>query len=197
MSLRDQLLKSGLVSKKDKVRAERELKESRKKKQGKRRKKKHVEREKKAAAEAKKAAEQERLLEERRQREAVRDRYEEALRVRNLILGHRVKGGGPHPFFVRGRKSATLHRMSLSPGVIRQIARGTLAVALLDLGTREEPMVVTARAAEQIAELNPGVLAHHYDSGSDAPEDALAERDWEPDLRAHRAPASTEAESAP
>jgi uncharacterized protein YaiL (DUF2058 family) len=186
MSLRDQLLKSGLASKKDKKRVERELKASRKKKQGERRKKKHVEREQKAAEQARVAEETARRLEERKRREAARDRYEEALRVRNLILGHRVKASGPHPFFARSRTSPTLHRLSLSAAVVRQIAQGRLAVAILDLGTREEPVVIQGHAAERIAELDPSVLVHHHTTPSDAPEDALAERDWEPDLRAHR-----------
>ncbi|MCB9678430.1 MAG: DUF2058 family protein [Alphaproteobacteria bacterium] len=187
MSLRDQLLKAGLVSKKDARRVNQELKKDRKESQGSKQKKKALEREARAAEEARRNAEQEARLAERRERTEARDRYEAALRVRNLILGNRVKNRGPHRFFFKGRDGRTVHRIEIQAGVAKELANGRLAIALIDHGTREEYVLVGRSAADRIAEVDPSVLVH-FCPGPHAPDpsEALMEKDWEPSLGPHR-----------
>lgn len=187
MSLRDQLLKAGLASKKDAAKVKRELKQKRKEAQGHKRKKKHVERERRAAEAKARAEEKERLIEEKRAREAARDRYEEALRVRNLVLGNRVKSSGKQPFWFKGRDGRTVHRLDVHRKVAEELAHGRLAIARLDHGNREEPVIIGRDAAERIAELDPSVLLHFAPGphGGD-PAEELFQRDWEPSIGPHR-----------
>ncbi|MEZ4318998.1 MAG: DUF2058 family protein [Myxococcota bacterium] len=187
MSLRDQLLKSGLVSKKDARRVDQQVRQEKRIEQSQRKKKKHLEREAAAAAEARKAAELETLRSERREREAAKDRYEQALRVRNLLLGNRVKNRGNHRFYFKGRDGKTVRSLEVQPGVAKELANGRMAVALLDHGTREEYVLIGHDAASRIAELDPTVLLH-FTPGPHTPDpaDALLERDWETSLRPHR-----------
>jgi len=186
MSLRDQLLKSGLVNKKAARRLDREQKQARKSKQGSKQRKNKIRREREAAEAAKREADSAARLAQRREREQVRDRYEAALRVRNLILGNRVKNRGSHPFYIRDR-DGLIHRMDLHPKVATELSNGRLGVARLDHGTRVEFVLIGSNAAERLAELDPSVLVH-WTPGPHPPDpsERLLQRDWEPSLVPHR-----------
>ena len=188
MSLREQLLAKGLVSKKQARRAERELKQARKKKQGRRRKKAAV----RAEQEAEEAAARRASLEARRarklEREEAKAQVERALRVRNLVWGNRVQAGGKQPFWHRSLDGRRLLRMEVSRRAAEQLRRGELAIAAFDHGTRLEYVVLRGDAARKLRELGSGVVVFLVDDvkGILDPENDFLRRTWETDLRPHR-----------
>lgn len=187
MSLRDQLLKKGLASKKDLRRVNQQSKKKRKKQQGAKRKNSVVEREEQAARQAREERERQERLEARQKAEAVRDRYERALQIRNVLLGNRVQGRGDHPFFVKGPDGRKLQRLGVKRAVAEKLSSGALAVAALDLGNRHELVLIGAEAARKLTELGAGGLILHWARGEAEPGDGLLlDRDWEPSLVPHR-----------
>lgn len=186
MSLRDQLLKKGLASKKDARRVERDLKQARKSKQGNKQRKSAEQRQaeaaRKAAAEAKRA----RRLADRKEREAARDRYEHALRVRNLLLGHRLKNSGTHPFHFKARDGRRVLRMLVHPRIAAELAKGSLAIAWLNQGNRDEYLLISAQGAEKLEAIGASDVLVHRARGEPDPSEQPLHRDWEPSLRPHR-----------
>lgn len=109
MSLRDQLLKAGVASKKDAARVDRQKKHEQRKKQGNRKRKSVAEREQQAAETAAREAAVHAKLVARKQREAEREAAEAGLRVRNLITGNAVRGRGKQPFWVKRPSGRLCH----------------------------------------------------------------------------------------
>lgn len=188
MSLRDQLLKKGLVSKKQARDAERALKAERKQQQGNRRKK-HLVRaetqaEQEAAREQAAAARRARRLE----RDEAKSQVERALQIRNLMLGNRVAARGSQPFWHRSASGEQLLRMSVSLGVAEQLRRGELCIAAFDHGNRIEYLVIRVAAADRLEELGSKAVVFRVRdlSGISAPEEHFLVRTWETDLRPHR-----------
>lgn len=186
MSLRDQLLKKGLASKKDARRVDQAARKQRKHEEGNARRKKALKREREAAEAAEKAAELEKRLRERAEREAARDRYEHALRVRNLVLGNRTTNRGDHRFFFRAEDKTTVREMRVQKPVAEALANGTLAIAWLDQGTRVDYVLINAAAAAKLHEADAEHIVLHWATGARADHEQLLERDWDPSLRAHR-----------
>lgn len=188
MSLRDQLLKKGLASKKDARRVDRDLKNQRKREQGSKKRKAALAREEKARLAAEKEAQAAERLAARKEREAARDRYEHALQVRNLLLGHRLKNRGGHPFHFKAKDGRTVLRMFVHPRVAEELTLGTLAIAWLDHGNRDEYLLIGRKGAEKLTEIGAeNVLVHWHRGEPDASERPL-HRDWDPSLRPHRVP---------
>lgn len=185
-SLRDQLLQKGLVSKKRARAVDRQQQRARKDQQGQKRKKRAIDEERRAEEKATRETAAERRQAARAAASQVRDAYEAALRVRNLILGHRLDNRGPHPFFHKGRAGRLVFRMSVHLRVAEELRRGNLAIALLDHGNRDEYVLIGRIAAEKLHELAPDVLMHWVRQPSKDPSEALLERDWEPCLGPHR-----------
>lgn len=157
MSLRDQLLKSGLVSKKKAREVERELKRARKKEQGKRDSKgelrvlaREAKRAEKAAARAKKRA-------ETRARQAERDAVEAKRTVRNLLMHYQVRWR-PGPQFVwhRTPHPTQLHRLALPESLAMDLVNGGLAVAWVGTQTDPDFVLVPAAVAARVAKHDPG-----------------------------------------
>jgi len=188
VSLRDQLLKKGLVSKKQAREANRALKKARKKDQGSRRKKKVVARETAEARAEREAAE----LEERRKRRLERDeakaQVERALRIRNLVWGNRIRVGGKQPFWHPTLDGKQLLRMDVSLRAAEQLRRGELAIAAFDHGNRVDYVVIRGDAARTLRELGARVVVFLVEDvkGILEPEEQFLRRDWESDLRPHR-----------
>lgn len=188
MSLRDQLLAKGLVSKKKARKSDQDKRKQRKKDQG-NQKRKHVLVAEEAAS--KKAARQERearRLAERAKREAQRAAYERVLRIRQILGANQVRVGGPLPFFYLGLDGRTVHRLQVSEAQARALRNGDLAIAAHAMSGRVTVAVLVRRAAEKLQHVAPEVLVHfHPDStGVSSPDLAVTARSWEPDLRAHR-----------
>jgi uncharacterized protein YaiL (DUF2058 family) len=189
MSLRDQLVAKGFASKKKAKAVERELKQKRKQKQGKRRKKKVVAAEARSAAEAERAQQLAERRKRRLQREEAKAQMERALRVRHLLMGNQVRAKGPQPFWHRSLDGRHLLRMSVSHKAAEQLRAGQLAVAGLRQGQREDYWLVPDKAAEALQQLAPALVVHFVqpDGRAGEPEFGFLQRDWETDLRPHRA----------
>lgn len=195
MSLRDQLLAKGLVSKKKAKQTDRALKSERRAAQGARKKKRELQRE----AEAARALEAEAAEQARRAlAEAQRDRQAEVerpLRVRNLLLGNRMPLGRGQRFWHRTPHGTTIAETQVSSGLAQRLRSGDVALAWLaehtgrSDATQGTVVAVPRRAAEAIRELQPEVVLFLVDDreGLAAPELGFHQRTWEPDLRARRA----------
>jgi uncharacterized protein YaiL (DUF2058 family) len=179
MSLRDQLLKAGIASKKDAARVERQ-------KNHERRKRKSVsEREREASETAAREAAVESKRVARKQREVEREALEAGLRVRNLIAGNTVRGRGKQPFWVK-RPSGRVCRMSVSPGIAFKLRCGELGIAAQP--DSDEPVVIAAKAVDRLLDLAPETVWFYAadTSGLSAPEDAFMDADWDISLVPHR-----------
>jgi len=185
MSLRDQLLKKGLVDKKRAQQLDRQAKAERKQQQG--------QRERKSVLRAREQAEREAELQQtaqaralaRKQAELAREQAERPARVRQKILANRIRGRGPVPFHVRGPDGRTVHRVEVHPRIAWKLRAGEAAVAALG----EELVIINAQAARDLLEIDPSVVCflNAEPSGISAPELALPESAAEFDLRARRA----------
>jgi len=192
MSLRDQLLKAGVASKKDVARVERQKKHERRKKQGNRKRKTQAERDALAAQEAARQAALQAKQARRAQREAARAEQERVLRVRNLILGNAVRTRGPQPFWVK-RPNGRIVRLQVAPRVAMTLRSGELAVAGLD----GEPVIVAKRAADVLSDIEPGAVWFYVrePSGPAGPDEQFLMPEWDISLAPHRVKAAAEARS--
>ncbi len=185
MGLREALIAKGVVSKADKARVERELKDARRVAQGARARSSQVERERAAEAEAARLAALAARSERRTRLEQERERMTVGLQVRQLLQAHRVRASGPVPFHFRGRDGRTLRRLMVAERAAENLRNGGMAVAWDAAG---EPCVVTRRAALRLAEIAPSQIAHFVvdTEGISAPECGLPVAVAVPDLRARR-----------
>lgn len=200
MSLRDQLLAKGLVSKKRAKVLDREAKRDRKSKQAHRKKKAQVDAERRAAQAEADRAQQQRVLAARTAARKAQEIVDQQVKIRSLILGNRIPGKGPVPYYHRTEDGRTLHRLSLPPAVAGWLRAGRAAVVVLQHpGQDPEYMVINGGAASELSELAPHlVLAHVTDAtGISAPDEAFLIRDWEPSLGPHRVPGSATAATSP
>ena len=188
MSLRDQLVAKGFASKKKAKQVDRELKNQRKQKQGKRRKKKVVQAEQHAAEADARAREHAARRKRRIAREEAKEQMERALRIRNLILGNRMRVGGKQPFWHHSLCRRFLFRRKLAPRVAEQLRAGQLAIVAHDLGTRVAYEVVPEATAALLSELAPQLVVFRVTADGRAGEAQFGflHRDWETDLRPHR-----------
>ena len=188
MSLRDQLIAKGLVSKKQARKATQELRKERKSKQGKRRRKKHVERE---TAAAEKVARETREAERRKARDedaSRREQHELVFRVRDLIRNNRIGGKGPVLFRFRMIGSTMVGTLKLPVALARDLRVGKAAIAGCRLGGEVEHHVVSVAAAEKLAEVSPESLVFFVRDLEHLgdPAQAFAERTWETELGPRR-----------
>lgn len=146
MSLRDQLLKAGLVDKGKVREANRDLKRQRRQEQAHRDRKAAVEAREAAAREEARVADVQRRRAERAAREAER---EEATRLRlvdNLVGAWRLPDRtGPQPFFTWTPDRRHAHRLRLPESVAWDLRRGSLAVAWT--GRPDDPQYALLPAA--------------------------------------------------
>ena len=191
MSLRDQLVAKGLVSKKKARQLNREQKEERRQAQASRKKKKHLQREAAAQAAAEAEAKEQQRREARRATQAERDALEQRLQVRNIVLGNRMPLGRAQRFFHRGPDGRTVVASQVSSGLAFKLRCGEAALARLDHPTWVEVVAVPRRAAERLHALAPDQLLFFVEdpTGLSAPDLQFHQRDWEVELGPHRATA--------
>ena len=189
MSLRDELLKAGLVSKKDVRRANRDKKKTRKQEQGSRRRKRAEQAEAEAARQAALEAERQERLACRQELDEAREEHERVNRIRQTILGNRLGAKGHTPFWVRSPDGRHLHRMSVTDRIAFDLRCGHAAVAVLLEPDREpEYYVISRRAALKLEEIAPEqvVFLVTDTAGLSHPEEQFLQQEWEPSLRPHR-----------
>jgi len=188
VSLRDQFVAKGIVSKKRAAEVNRELKKKRKAKQSKKRKKKAVEAESaiaQAAARAEAKAERQR---KRKERELERDASELGNRVKQIIVSNRRGVRGKLRFYHRTRGSQIVQRMQVSERAARDLRCGQLAIAQLDEVTGSRWFVISRKAALKLQELAPETLVHFVTdtTGISAREYAFLTPTWSAELGPHR-----------
>lgn len=186
MSLRDQLLKAGLVSEKDARKADREKKQQRRQQQGHKKKQRALKAEEEARAKAEREAELARTLEERRRHEEERERVERENRVRQLVHGNRMGARGPYRFHFRD--GVRIESLAVSEKMAWKLRCGECAIAV-DPDQPGRYHVITARAAEKLEILAPEVVLFHVTdtTGISEPDEAFLEKEWEPSLTPRRA----------
>lgn len=187
--MRDQLLAKGLVSSKRARQVDREARRERKKGHGNQARKRELEA---AAAERERAEREAREAQRRRARaeyEEQRAQMERALQIRHTILGNRLKGGGPVPFYHREVDGPRILRLQVSERMAHALRAGEAAIVAHNDGREVEYVVVTRRAAEKLHELAPRLVVFWVQDleGISEPDHAFAERGWEPSLRPRRA----------
>lgn len=190
MSLRDQLIKKGLVDAKRARKLDRQAKEERKSKQGQRDKKRLAEARAREAREAAERAAVEERARARKQAELERERAELPARVRQKILANQIRSRGPVPFFVRGPQPERVARLSVDPRVAWKLRAGEAAVAVLrGADTAPELVVISADAARDLREIDPETVRFFVTDveGIGAPDLAFGAPVDDPDLRARRA----------
>lgn len=190
MSLRDQLLKKGLVDKKRARNVERELKRERKQKQSQRQKKREVE----AARAQEEQARQDAVVAVRQQARAAaraaRDAVERESRLRHIALSNRIRSRGRVPFHHRATDGRRIHRLEVGERVAWKLRAGEAAIVALRYGEREpEYVVVHAGAAKALQEIDASVVVHLVTDtqGISAPDEAFLEPEWEISLRPRKA----------
>lgn len=187
MSLRDQLLKAGVVGKKDIRKANQQAKKRRKQKQGSKERRHQVEAREKARAQAEREAQLEERRANREAADRARDAFEHALQIRNTLMGNQIKNRGDFPFHFKGPDGRKVLQIKVQRKVAEEIAKGAIAIAGLDLGNRVQPILIGAAGAQKLVELGAeGVILHW---ARQMPEDdggGLLQRDWETSLKPHR-----------
>ncbi len=185
MSLRDQLLAKGLVTKKQARKADQEKRRAQKAKKGKKKRKKLLDSEARAATEASQQAKLAEKLAERRARETERERMERALQIRNTAIGNRLRSRGSYVFHHRSLDGTKLLRMCLSERMADQLRRGDAAI----IGIDGQYFPITRRGAEKLDDLAPQLLVFwQRDTKTlSRPDQRPVKRDWEPSLNARRA----------
>ena len=185
MSLRDQLLKAGLVTKKQARKSKQAQRKEARLQAGNLEKKRarDARRAEREAAEAAKRKAQ--RLAERKENQAIRDQYDRALRVRQLIRAHEMRAGGPLRYFHRALMGQ-IRAVQVSRGMLGFLKTGQVAVAVEHQGNdKVRYALIPASMAEKLESIQPGVVVHW--TRGDRSEVVETKRDWEPDLRARRA----------
>lgn len=187
MSLRDQLMKSGLVSKKRAQKLDREQKQDRKKSKGQKKSKKQQRREAEAAqrqAEVQRAED----LAARGARRKEADRYERALNRRKLVLKCILKGAGKIQFHHKDRSGAFLKMMRVNARLAGQLQRGSAGIIALSVPKGLAYVPVSRSAIDVLLKESPEDVVFFVRDTSDlgSPENGFSPRDWPPDFRAHR-----------
>lgn len=157
MSLRDQLLKVGLVDKRKVRQANRQLKKKRKNKQGARQSKQELKRAAAAEAAALKAELKAKADAERARVHALREREARDKAVHMWLRTHRVPlRGGNQLFFHRSARGPRLVRCLFPESFVTELRRGRLAIAW-DGPTSADPeyVLVPDATARRLQELAP------------------------------------------
>jgi uncharacterized protein YaiL (DUF2058 family) len=188
VSLRDQLLAKGLVSKKRARALDRESKKERRRKQGSKKKRRQLEAE--AEAEAASAAEaHESRMRQRREAAQAHEAHEHRFRVRDIVRNNRLAVRGPIPFHFRIPGTDRVGTMFVSLTAARELRVGRAAIAgFQELDDAWTWMVVAARAAQKLETVEPGALGHWVTDNSHLtdPSEGLLQRTWESQLGPHR-----------
>lgn len=175
MSLRDQLLNTGLVSSKEAKRVNRELKKERKERQSKRESKKAIE-------------EKIRLEKEQNQQEIIAAKIEakrkqaelmEALarkhQVMQILLHHRIRySAGNQKFWHKSIELPKLNRLDLPEWIANDLRAGKLAVGALETWDGLDYVLVPRDIAERVIGILPNqIVFFNRELPLDIPEEQL------------------------
>lgn len=159
MNLRDQLLKAGIVSKKDAEGAARDARKQQKVQQGNQEAKRVLEQREAAAREAaREAHEVERLA--RRKDAEERARRETVLwQGRQILSTNRIRyRPGPQRFHHRSPDGKEAWKLHLPERLAEDLRRGRVAVAWIDGGAEPHVVLVDRETADRLAAVRPELL---------------------------------------
>jgi len=177
VSLRDQLLKAGIVDKKKVRDVNRALKDKRRQEQAHKERRKEIEAREAEARQQALEAELERTRLERARRVAVREQQDRKRLVSNLLNAYKLPDRrGPQPFFHLTPDRHHAHRLWLPESFAWDLRRGALAVAWMG----EDPenpdyVLLPAPAARRVATHEPQRVLFLNDGPPDDPSEALYE----------------------
>lgn len=156
MSLRDQLLKAGLVDKKKKQAAERDLKRQRKQQQAQRQSRKDLDRLAQEQAEQQRRAAIESRLARRRESQEVQEAAARALRANQIVEHHAMLyRPGAFPFWHHTPGGVVLHRLDLPRTLAEQLRLGRLAVVWSESFGEPTFRVVSREVALRLRDILP------------------------------------------
>ncbi|MEL6349814.1 MAG: DUF2058 family protein [Myxococcota bacterium] len=174
--MKDQLLKAGLVSKKQVRKHNQKARKARKKKQSQRESKAVIEAREKAQTRARREQQQQQRLEARRARERAKEQAEARRRVDQILNAHRVRfRSGTQPFWHPSPDRRFLFRLDLPERVAHDVHIGKLGVSWRGPADADDPDVVLIprEIVERIQRIDPDRILFHNDAKPSAPEDAL------------------------
>ena len=164
MSFKDQLLKAGLVNKKQLRKSNQKAKKERKKKQGSREKQAVV---KARESEQKKAAlkqAREEKLRVRRERERIREQEEAVRRVSQILAAHRIRfRRGNQKFWYPSPDRRYAFRLDLPESIAVDLHRGRLGIAYRGRADVFEPdvVIVPREIIDRVEKLDPDRILFH------------------------------------
>lgn len=176
MSLKDQLLKAGLVSKKQARKSDQKKRKQRKKAQGSREARAVLDARKAKADKEQRAREKRERLEAKRARERAREQQEMVRRVDQILNAHRVSfQHGRQPFWYPSPDKRFLFRLNLPESVAYELHGGKLGIAYRKSATTDEPDVVLIprETVERIQRLAPQRILFHNAERPKDPEDMM------------------------
>ena len=188
MSLRDQLLAKGLVSKKNVQKANRDLKKQRKKKQAQREKRKVVAAKEAAKEERFHTAKIEQRQKDRKERDELKEQVVRVQRVRQMVDGNAINHQGRTFFHFKKLGGRLIGRLEISEKIGWMLRCGEAAIAAYRIGDREVYKVIGAKSAKRLMEFAPeNIVFFTSDTqGISNADEAFLVRKWETSLRARR-----------
>jgi uncharacterized protein YaiL (DUF2058 family) len=156
MSLRDQLLKAGVVSAKQKQAAERDLKRKRKREQAQRQSKRELEQRAREQAEQLRQEALQATLARRRGSQEVQENAARQLRANQIVEHHALLSRpGAYRFWHPTPGGVILNRLDLPRKLADQLRLGRLAVVWSERFGEPSYRVVTREVAERLREILP------------------------------------------
>ncbi len=156
MSLREQLVRAGLASRKDLRKINQKLKKDRKKQQATRVSRKVLEERERKARLLEQQERQRQRLEARRLFQAREEARTRDPRCNQILRYHAVSHGhGPQRFWHRTLDGRFLHRLDLPESLAMDLRDGRAAVAVIKELGNEEYVVVSADVASRVISIIP------------------------------------------
>ncbi|MFZ5478896.1 MAG: DUF2058 family protein [Myxococcota bacterium] len=157
MNLRDQLLKAGLVNKKQAAEAARDVRKQQKVEEGHREAKRVLEQKEAERLAAEKAAREAELLARRRASRERAERETRALQVRHILSSHRLRVRGPQRFYHRSPDGRELWKLWLPERVAEDLRCGRAAIAYIP-GADPHVVVIDREAADRVEAIQPELV---------------------------------------
>ena len=175
MSLRDSLLKAGVVDKRDVRRVNQEQQAERKGQKAERESREAVEARREAAAKAEREAKQAAIIASRRERDQAAELELRRRRVGHLLRDYQLRHrGGTQPFWHRAADGLHTHKLYLSERMAWELWAGRLAIVWVGEPDDPDYLLLPAEVVPRVLELEPGRVLFFTPGG--APKDDPAER---------------------
>lgn len=159
MNLRDQLLKAGIVSKKDAESAARDVRKQQKVQHGNQEAKRVQEQREAAVREAERAAHEADRLARRKAAEDQAHRETVLWQGRQILRAHRIRyRAGPQRFHHRSPDGREAWKLYLPERLAEDLRRGRVAVCFIDGGAEPEIVLVDAETADRVEAIRPELV---------------------------------------